>query len=62
MPVYTIEVCNEPFGEGYGWEDCADDAPGARFIICKDATENDQNAIEVFIYRDEAEAWMKANT
>lgn len=49
----TIEPCNEPRGEGTGWEDCTDNAPGCQFFVF-----DEDDFIASFGTRQEAEIFI----
>ena len=51
---FTIEPCNEPDGEGNGWSDCADDAPGCVFFVF-----HDDDLLDSFHTRAEAYAFFE---
>jgi hypothetical protein len=52
---YTIEPHHEPNGEGNGWEICKADK-AKEFVVCRNATDNDQGQIAAFGTLAEAQA------
>jgi hypothetical protein len=58
MNKYTIEPMNEPNGEGNGWDHCAEDE-ATIFVVCENATDDDQGAVEDFDTMAEAVEFVK---